>query len=937
MTNQETAYNEIEKLIKNFKDMPAAQRKGMNEMQTRLGYILPMFRALGWDINNINEVTPEEKVSRGWVDFSFRLGNVPRFFLETKKVNEDLNDPRWVKQAIDYAWTKSVTWALLSDFEGLRVFNAEWKEADPFRAQFFEFNLDTYLSDFDRLWWLSKGETSARRLDIEAEKVGKKIKRSPVSQNLFDDLKKWRENLFKNYKAFNLGYSASQIDEAVLRLLNRLIFIRTAEDREVENIHLRSLVRELRDKKQIDHLDREIAALFRELDGIYNSELFARHFSEELQIPPSDLEEVINGLYEKNFTRYNFNALDADVLGTAYEQYLGHVVAEGENETHVEEKRTKRKSQGIYYTPTFVTKYIVQQTVGKYLSEQGYNPSRPLSVLDMACGSGSFLIEAFDVIDNFVAVQRGHLKQSEVDFNDRARQMEILKSCIYGVDKDKQAVEVARLNLLLRGLHSREKLPMLENISHGNSLISGTPDDLKEFFGVNWKDKDAFNWEDKFKLVADNGGFDIVIGNPPYVNAYNMSMEDRLFFSDSGKFISPHKKYDLYVLFIENALKLLREGGRLGFIVPYAVLNQSYAEPLRKYILDTCCIETIIDFSGYRVFQDAMVTTCVLILRKENISLLREENKLSVIRQTDYSSGIDESNAYPINQSVFYRMPQFMFRLDLKENADNLLKKIESKSLLVSELCYVSMGAEVHSKEDAGDKQGKDALISNKASFTTSKRYIEGKEVERYSIEWQGRYLRYSPEKMRRPKFPALFENPKIIVRMVTGEQGLVSTLDTENYYTDHSYHLCVLYHFLKDVEYSRLQLPENSTKLSENYKPSFLLGLINSKTLNYFYKTKLGGGLNVYPEDIRQLPIHKINFDNPVEKLVHDEIAKLVEKMLALQKERQTVRPEDDFDRARNLDHEIEKMDAEIDKRVYSLYGLTEEEIEIVKGIKKA
>jgi hypothetical protein len=105
MTTQETAYTEIERLVKSFKDMPAAQRKGLNEMQTRLGYILPLFKALGWDTSNINEVSPEEKVSRGWVDFSFRIGNVPRFFLETKKVNENLNDPRWVKQAIDYSWT----------------------------------------------------------------------------------------------------------------------------------------------------------------------------------------------------------------------------------------------------------------------------------------------------------------------------------------------------------------------------------------------------------------------------------------------------------------------------------------------------------------------------------------------------------------------------------------------------------------------------------------------------------------------------------------------------------------------------------------------------------------------------------------------------------------------------------------------------------------
>ena len=194
-----------------------------------------------------------------------------------------------------------MTWALLSDFEGLKVFNAEWKEANPFNARFIEFDIDNYLTDFDRLWWLSKTETASRRLDAEAEKVGKKEKRQPVSQILFDDLKRWRENLFKNYKAFNLGYSAAQVDEAVLRLMNRLIFIRTAEDREVEENRLQSLVRVLKDKKQISNLDHELTLLFREMDGVYNSELFAKHFSEELKIPPSDLEEVIEGLYEKNY------------------------------------------------------------------------------------------------------------------------------------------------------------------------------------------------------------------------------------------------------------------------------------------------------------------------------------------------------------------------------------------------------------------------------------------------------------------------------------------------------------------------------------------------------------------------------------------------------------------------------------------------------------
>ena len=361
MAAPEQAYARVKALVTRFKSLSVAERRGMNEQATRLGYILPLFSELGWDTSNTYEVSPEEKVSRGWVDFSFRIGGIPRFFLETKKASEDLNDPRWVRQAIDYAWTKSVTWALLSDFEGLRVFNAEWKESNPFSAQFIEFSLDTYLSEFERLWWLSRDETITGRLDREAEKGGKKGKRLPVSQALFADLKTWRADLFKDMRGFNKMWSPAQVDEAVLRLLNRLIFVRTAEDRQVEAPQLRALVRALKDQKKYDHLWEGLADLFRQMDAVYDSELFARHFSEELYVTPSVLEEVIEGLYEKNFVRYNFNALEADVLGTVYEQYLGSMVAEKEpgsveqpalfGETapsveaspSVEERRQKRK------------------------------------------------------------------------------------------------------------------------------------------------------------------------------------------------------------------------------------------------------------------------------------------------------------------------------------------------------------------------------------------------------------------------------------------------------------------------------------------------------------------------------------------------------------------------------------------------------------------
>lgn len=943
MTTQDLAYTEIEKLVKNFKNIPASQRKGMNEMQTRLGYILPLFRALGWDTSNINEVSPEEKVSRGWVDFSFRIGNVPRFFLETKKVNENLNDPKWVKQAIDYAWTKSVTWALLSDFEGLRVFNAEWKEANPFSAQFIEFDLDSYLTDFERLWWLSKSETMARRLDLEAEKVGKKIKRQAVSQILFDDLKSWRTNLFKNYKAFNLGYSPAQIDEAVLRLLNRLIFIRTAEDREVEDNRLRSLVRVLRDKKQINNLDRELATVFRQFDGTYNSELFARHFSEELQIPPSDLEAVIEGLYEKNFTRYNFNALDADVLGTAYEQYLGHVVAEGVDETHVEEKRTKRKSQGIYYTPTFVTKYIVQQTIGKYLDEHGYNPSHPPRVLDMACGSGSFLIEAFDVIDRYVMNLRRQTSEvsplvgaSEVF--DRARQLEVLGNCIFGVDKDKQAVEVARLNLLLRGLHSREKLPMLENIAHGDSLRPET-------------------FESNFPQIMKEGGFDVIIGNPPYVRQETLGEEFKAYAQQN--FETYAGTADLYIYFIEQAHKLLKPGGYFGMIVSNKWMRSNYGKALREFLKRESQLVEIIDFGELPVFENAATFPAIIITCKAKSE--KQSFLYAPIKRLDFESLLSEVKSF--SSTLNERALQGDNWNLTSDFAESLIEKIKPSC--------TSLGDYVNNEIYFGVKTGNvsifviDSNTKNKLiakdpnSEEIIKKYVIGDDVRKYRIAEKERFVIFTWHGIDISKYPAVsdyllpFKNelmpkPKGWVGETwQGRKGgayeWYEIQDAVEYHEIFNRPKIVYPDIAKESRFAfdskGLYVADTIFSIPSN--DLYLLGLLNSK-LSWFILKILcpslgdpdkGGRLRLKISYIKNLPVRRIDFGNPAERSAHDELVKLVEKMLALQKERQSMRREDDLDRVRNLERQIAQVDEEIDQRVYALYGLTEEEIKIIEG----
>ena len=889
MTLQETAYTQIEQLVQRFKSLPASERKGMNENATRQGYILPLFRALGWNVDNVNEVSPEEKVSRGWVDFSFRIGGIPRFFLETKKASEDLNDPRWVQQAIDYAWTKSVTWALLSDFEGLRVFNAEWKETDPFRAQFLEFNLESYLTDFERLWWFSREETAAGRLEREADKVGKRIKRLPVSQNLFDDLKLWRSELYKSLRGFNPLYSPAQIDEAVLRLLNRLIFIRTAEDRDVEPMRLMPLLRELEDQRQLDKLSVKLAELFRQFDATYNSELFAPHFSEELYCDRPPLEALIRGLYEKNFVRYNFNALEADVLGTAYEQYLGHVVTEVQGETgllvaasHVDEKRAKRKSQGIYYTPAFVTRYIVQQTVSRWLDEHGYNPSTPPRILDMACGSGSFLIEAFDTLDRFVVAQRHQAYGEDDTLHDNLRRLELLTQCIYGVDKDKQAVDVARLNLMLRALHGRQKLPLLTNIYHADSLRPET-------------------WQNAFPEIMKEDGFDIIIGNPPYVRPHNLPTETKEYLWQH--FTTFVAKSDLYCCFIEQAIRLVKPGGFVGFVVSDGWLRLDSFRVLRQYILEHCRVVTLVDLPD-KVFEDAMVKTGIFVFQK---CLLPEEREGNAIQIMELSVGERiPSPLFEIRQDTFDHTPRNVFDVSLSVETSGFKHRIESSNPKLGELADIRFGL----------KTGDDSkFIQTKPLSKQHRPLLRGENVHRYITEFAGEYVWYVPDKMRehrktaRPGEPERFEQPKILVRD-TGEK-FECTLDTDNYY-------------VKDVLIV-------TKKPSCTYSLHYITGLLNSKLLRYYYETSFPT-LHVQNSELSIIPIRRINFADPAEKSAHDEIVKMVEEMLDLQKQlQQTEAAKEDAHFA--LQKRIQALDKEIDVRVYRLYGLTEEEVKIVEG----
>lgn len=474
--DKEKAKIEIKNLVKKYNDLVASGRiKTYSEESTKKDLILPLFRALGWDVENGDECTAEEKISRKRVDYGLRIDGIPKIFLEAKAAREDLDKTEFAEQAINYAWHKGATWAVLCDFEGTKVFNAEWKSSNPLQNLFFALNFNQYESD-DRLFLLSRESLEKGLIDKEAEKWGKKVKKVPVDKQLLSDLTTFRNNLNKNILKNNASKNLTEdeLDESVQRLLDRLIFIRTLEDKQLEAPILQSIVREDTNKR----IYKKLNEAFRKIDDIYNSKLFTPHLCEELVVDDDVLEKVIMGLFRTsdNAVHYDFSAIDADVLGNIYEQYLGHILKKTDKRAKLTEGKAHRKEQGIYYTPTYIVDYIVRNTVGELAKSKKTDLSK-IKILDPACGSGSFLMKTFDYLVTLDNKRNGSVEQTHLDTMSESvtygRKVEILKNNIFGVDLDSKAVEIAQLNLLLKAAEKKHRLPTLqENIKHGNTAKS---------------------------------------------------------------------------------------------------------------------------------------------------------------------------------------------------------------------------------------------------------------------------------------------------------------------------------------------------------------------------------------------------------------------------------------------------------------------------------
>ena len=566
----------ILKLVERFERNVEAYKKGRyNETQLRREFIDPFFEALGWDVANTNgyaeaykDVIHEDAIKIGGAtkapDYCFRIGGARKFFLEAKKPSVNIKeDTSPAFQLRRYAWSAKLPLSILTDFEEFAVYDCRVKPVKTDKAthsRILYFTYTDYSGRWDEISSIFSREAILKG-SFDKYVESKKTKRgdAEVDVAFLKEIERWRELLARNIALRNPSLSKRELNFSIQSTIDRIVFLRICEDRGIERYgSLMGLVNG-------DGVYKRLFQLFYRADDRYNSGLF--HFRREKGRPDIDgltpdltiddkvLKDILKNLYYPE-SPYEFSVLPADILGHVYEQFLGKVIRlTAGHRAVVEDKPEVRKAGGVYYTPTYIVDYIVKQTVGRLLEGKKPGPrgaAGKLTILDPACGSGSFLLGAYQYLldwhrDEYIKddpkkwakgksprlYQSAH-GEFKLTIDERKR---ILLNNIFGVDVDPQAVEVTKLSLLLKVMEGEDEqainrqlslfqkriLPDLDsNIKCGNSLIGsdfyegrqkGLFDD-EEAYRIN-----AFDWKKEFQDIMKGGGFDAVIGNPPYVQS----------------------------------------------------------------------------------------------------------------------------------------------------------------------------------------------------------------------------------------------------------------------------------------------------------------------------------------------------------------------------------------------------------------------------------
>jgi type I restriction-modification system DNA methylase subunit len=1034
--NRAEARAEIQKLVHYFADnIYQLKAPSFNEAQVRQQLIDPFFEALGWDVRNRQMLPPyrlevipegrirsslgtgvreqtqlfdkqagvkeemaeyasmleyiaedeykaEQKVASKKPDYRFRLQGSTKFFVEAKKPSIDLiNNPDAIFQIKRYGFSARVPVSILTDFEEFRVFDCTRK---PFYdkpkvgvLKEFDLTYTAYLDEFDKLYaTFSREAVVAGSIEaLQTKYLQKRTGEFTLDRSFLEDLSEWRVELAQDIAKHPQNrriLNTYTLNECVQRILDRIVFLRVCEDRDIEEVGtLVALLRLWQDHPGLS-LYEKFNELIKQRRSLYNGLLFTEHECERLVVSDKILEKIFKNI-NYPLSPYHFDEIGVEILGSIYERFLGRTIRLTKKQVRVKEKPEVRKAGGVYYTPQYIVNYIVENTLGRLLygeppvlarspertrgtTKQSDLPGKnqiasvatlprndtrrllltpkqvsKLKIIDIACGSGSFLLGAFQkLIDYHIEWYTQHPEdikevhgvrdvyednQGELRLSSRKKR-EILINNIYGVDIDPQAVEVTQMSLYLKvledendatlnkptmlALHEVLLPPLKNNIKCGNSLIGTDFYAQGELFDEDTRRKvNAFDWEMEFPEIMRAGGFDVAIGNPPWGSLLSNLERDYL----TQRFMNRKGEAESHLFFIERGFKILRPTGVLGYITPNTWLSVLHSREIRKYLLESANFTEITELSKY-IFDDAPDIVPILVFLTPN----KHGESGCVVRRPTVTK-VDAGNfgrvfaVESISQKFWRQSQDALINLRLNKTVLEIASKCRQRATNLSELCRVLYGIKT------GDNT---KYLSPRRTSRHTVKTLKTGELHRYNLIWRGYYLWWTPDLAGYRE--ASVEIQKVVVqyiRKLSLSRRIIAALDEDGQYYPLN-------------NYSYIEPP------SRDYSVKYILGVLNSNLMNYYFANTFID-YNIKPTYLQQLPIHTIDFMNPAEKQMHDELVSLVDEMLELHKQLNKAAFASEKE---PIERQIAATDKKIDHLVYQLYGLTEEEIKIVEGM---
>ena len=955
MAKLKESHDAVRGLVENFESHKAAYlRPDYSESQLRSDFIDKLLTSLGWDVGHVHQKNPfkqevkvekivSDKGAKKRADYAFLIApnfRDPRLYIEAKKPSVDVATADNYFQAIRYGWNSQNPLVVLSNFHQTHILDCRYKpDIDTVLSRVIRRYCLADLADLDKFselfHLLSRDAVAAGALDEFAATIsrprGKSVQRGlfkggyqRIDKTFLAELDEHREVLARSFKQTNPGLDGHALTEITQRVLDRLIFIRFLEDKLIESNYL---VASFGDKETAWN---DFVTTSRKLDRVYNGVVFKKHNlvdTSKFIVDDVMFADVCESLAHVN-SAYDFNSIPIHILGSIYERFLGRVITVEGTKAKLEDKPEVRKAGGVYYTPEYVVRYLVQQTVGMRIAGKSPSQMAQMRFCDISCGSGSFLLGVFEALldehrkwfnaNPERAAKDGCFKGDDGTWHLSLSQKRVLLvNNIFGIDLDPQAVEVAQISLYLKLLEDETTatarqyelemhetlLPVLaRNIVCGNSLIEN---DILECSLFSFEEERSLNPCDLttvFSRIMGQGGFDVIVGNPPYVRPHHVPAVQKTYFWRRWTVYTG--KADIYACFMQRATGLLKPDGLVAFIVSHGWLRLDSFKALRQHVLDNYRVVQLCDMPD-RVFEDASVETCLFSFQREANRAARMNHKVLFVRCTDTKTGPVFARVRQIPQKAFASSPLRVFDTSIAPETEIVKAKMRGGPL-IGDLYAVKFGL----------KTGDDAkfLHSTQGLHQEDKPLLRGDDVSRYGFNWKGEYVWYAPGQMTqhrktaRPGEAVRFEQPKVLVKDTT--KSFACTYENGSYY-------------VKDV---LIVIPQQRTH--NVYDLRFVAAVINSAALRFYYRTTFST-LHVQNGELASLPLPKLDMKKPDHKKQHDAAVALVDAVLACRV--QLAEAVTDGDRNR-LERRCEALEARIEQVINALYGFSEADKRLIE-----